>query len=60
MQIENRWGYVNTVGEQVVAPTFEYAGHYWSGFADVQFSSTHKHPYGWIDREGKVIWGPER
>lgn len=54
VQQGDKWGFVNTKGEYVINPQFEYAEAFFDGLAKVKVSDK----YGFINKEGKYVINP--
>jgi hypothetical protein len=46
------WGYIDTQGQWVIPPQFDFAGSFRNGLAEVQSGAKQ----GYIDRSGRVVW----
>lgn len=46
-----KWGFINSLGEWVITPEFDFVDNFYSDFARVQKNNK----YGFIDKNGKVV-----
>jgi hypothetical protein len=52
--IDGKWGYINPKGSMAITPKFEAAASFAGGLAQVATSEGQ----GYIDTNGKFVWGP--
>jgi hypothetical protein len=57
VMIDKKWGYINRTGAFVVKPQFSTAKPFHNGLAQVFYKDGRN---GYIDRNGKFIWGPKK
>src|SRR5215475_14619897 len=54
VRIKGKYGYINCVGNIVIAPQFEIGGQFREGLASVRVGDE----YGFIDRTGRMVIAP--
>lgn len=47
-----KWGYINSVGQMILAPVYDFATDFSGGLATVEVD----HYRGFIDKQGKFVW----
>jgi hypothetical protein len=57
VMIDKKWGYINSTGAFVMTPQFSTAKPFHNGLAQVFYKDGRN---GYIDRNGKFIWGPRK
>src|SRR5207237_3422604 len=50
-----KWGYINTAGDSVITPRFEYASSFSDGLAAIELN----HRWRYIDRTGSIVIPPQ-
>ena len=50
-----KWGYINTAGDSVITPRFEYASSFSDGLAAIELNDR----WGYIDRTGRILIPPQ-
>jgi hypothetical protein len=60
VRIDNKWGYINTIGKLVIKLNYWDCGYFSEGLAPVQISEVkNKGKWGFIDARGKMIISPQ-
>jgi len=54
VSVNNKWGYINKRGENVINPQFDYVRSFSEGLAPVEIGGK----WGYIDKSGDYIWKP--
>ena len=55
VKVGNKFGYIDTEGNEIVPPIYDYVESFSEGFAVVRNGGTYDNQYGFIDRNGNVI-----
>jgi hypothetical protein len=56
VQIGEKYGYINTSGNILINPLFDYVGSFHNGLAQVRLDDK----MAYINKKGEYIWGPEK
>lgn len=49
---DNKWGYINKVGDYTIEPRYELVGEFYKGYAETKFEGK----FGYINRKGEDIF----
>jgi hypothetical protein len=52
VEVDDKWGYIDKMGNVVIQPQFDYARGFSEGLAEVQVGDKLRY----IDKTGKIVW----
>ncbi len=58
VQVKEKWGYINRMGETVIPPTYTDADDFYEGLAKAAISTNGETLYGFIDTKGQWVVQP--
>jgi len=59
VEVDEKYGYIDTTGKIVIAPKFDYASDFTEGLAEIRIGDRESGLFGYIDTTGKIVIKPK-